>query len=220
MTGSSSTMRQPKLMKRLTSLACTALVLFSAAACLFQFKGDDLVPLALGCLSLFPVWWLRPAWRPWTPIIPLLCFAVLLVDAFALRHRLTMQAKIWNPIWQIGVIQEVYVSPSGRTTVYLVGQHWLDSSYSLYLSAGSLFPRRIDVGSDEPNLRYQDLVGSWKGPFFTFGAGRIWAAFDERNGSLYSYDDWHFYRGPRTFNEPPRTHEAFSQYIETIRPKD
>lgn len=190
----------------LNALATGCLIL-SAVLCLAQFKSDSIMRLTLGFVAVLPVWWLSPSWRVGMLSIPILLSGVFLADAFMFRHRLAVEARNLPTFLDISVMEDIITSPSGRTTAYIVGNHWLDSSYCVYLSAGGLFPRTVVVQPISSGAAYpKDIKAVWSGPLFTIGEGQILAAYDERNGKLYTY--WELGRGDL---------ESFGRYIETIR---
>ena len=120
-------------MKRLKTLAATCSILLSALLCLYQFNIDHLLPLALGFIALIPVWWLKPSWRRLALCVPILFAVALLLDALLFHHRLAVEARAWQLVWDIDEIEDTLISPSGQTVVYVVGSHWLDSGYILCL---------------------------------------------------------------------------------------
>ena len=203
-------------MRRLKTFAGTCCILLSALLCLYQFKFDHLYPLALGCVALIPVWWLRPSWRRWALGAPFLFSGALLIDAFLFHHRFAVEARAWQLVWDIDEIEDTLTSPSGRTTAYIVGSHWLDSSYRVYLSGPRLFPYRANIETTATDPIYpRGITATWNGPLFTAGDNLISVAFDERAGKLFTYDDWT--HGAHPLTEPPKTRETFAKYIQTMR---
>lgn len=114
-------------------------------------------------------------------LIPALLLAAFLSDAFIFRHRLAVEARTWQPILDGCNISEIRVSPSGRTTAYIVSDSWLDTFVSVYLSEGGLFPKYARIAVNPRNLK----IG-WDGPLFTGGDGVVSVGFDERDGRLYT----------------------------------
>ncbi len=203
-------------MRRLKIFAGICCILLSALLCLSQFQCDHLLPLALGCVALIPLWWLQPGWRRWALGVPLLFAGALLIDAFFFHHRLAVEARAWQLIWDIDEIEDTLPSPSGRTTAYIVGSHWRGSGYRVYLSAPRLFPYRAYIQTTARDPSYpREISATWNGPLFTAGDHLLSVAFDERTGKLYTYDDWT--RGAQSLTGPQDAREKFSKYIQTLR---
>jgi len=203
-------------MRRLKTCAATCFILTSAVLCLYQFKSDHLLPFGLGCLALVPVWWLAPSWRLSAISVPTVLMAALLIDAFLFQHRLAVEARAWEPVWDIDEIEGILASPSGRSTAYVVGSHWLDSGYRVYLSARGVFPHQAYIETTARNAAYpRDIKAVWNGPLFTAGDNLLSVAFDERTGKVYTYDEWT--QGPVSITDPLKAREAFSIYIQTMR---
>jgi hypothetical protein len=180
---------------------------------LCQFTFDHLLPLALAFIAVAPVWGLKRSWGAWAIGVPVLMAGALLIDAFLFHHRLAVEARAWQVFWDIDELEDTLRSPSGRSVVYVVGSHWLDSGYRVYLSVGRLFPYQAYIETTASNPSYpRDIDATWNGPLFTAGDGLPSVAFDERTGKLYTYDEW--MQGARSAIEPPKTRETFSRYIQ------
>jgi hypothetical protein len=108
------------------------------------------------------------------------------IDAFLFQHRLAVAARAWSPVWDIDVIEDVLPSPSKHSTAYVVGSHWLDSSYRVYLSGHGIFPQLAYLETPATDPYYpRDLHAKWGGPWFTFGDSQASVIFDERDGRFY-----------------------------------
>lgn len=202
-------------MKDLKTFAALDLVFLSVIFCLLQFKVDHLLPLVLGFAAIAPVWWLKPSWGRWALCIPALFAMGLAVDAFFFRHRLAVEARTWFPILDTAEGVDVLTSPTGRSTVYVVSDGFVDSSYSIYLSTRRLFPRRAYIETTSSDASYpRDISASWNGPLFTAGDGLVSVAFDERSGKLYTYGEWT--RGSVSASSAPKTREAFAHYVQSL----
>ena len=202
-------------MKRFTSFACGGCILLSAIACCYLFGIDHLLPFGVALLLLAPVWRWRPAWRQWSLLIPALALITLVTDAFCFRHRLALQFRTWSLFWDTESIDDIIRSPSGKTTAYIVGSHWLDSGYWAYLSDGHLFPRHAPIETTAADAFYpRDVQAGWDGPVFTAREQFISLAYDERDGQFLSYYGWS--AGP---SDGTRSREAFSNYITTLKSK-
>jgi len=190
------------------------LVLVSTLFCLGQFTCDHLLPLVLSGVMLVFACWLKPAWRTWMVAVPSLLVMAWLADAFMWRHRLAVEARAWHPVWDTEEIEGILVSPSGRTTIYVVGSHWLDSSYSIYISSGRLFPRRAYLATEGDDASYEkDISASWNRELFTAGDAGVSLAVDERSGNIYTYEVW----AKESFSRTSRRRAEFGQYVESMR---
>jgi hypothetical protein len=202
-----------RAIKTIGALFCFLAVLI---AVFYQFKMSSLWPLVLASLFIIPIRWLRPSWFRAAWIIPVCGFLILLIDAFALRHQIAVQARVWQPAWA-SHIDEVFTSPSGRTTVYLVGFHWLDSSYCVYVSEGGLFPLLGTVHPTSQDVFRRNLTVGWHKTLFVIGDRLISYAYSETDRRPYSYDEWT--RGPVSIHDPPKTLESFSAYVTSLQPE-
>lgn len=155
-------------MNRLKLIAAVLLLIAAAVVCFSQFGVDHLGPLAGAAVILVAARRIRPSFRWVCLALPLVTLALLVVDAFVLRHRVAVAVRIWTPLMGDGRIEDTFTSPSGRTTVYLSGDHWLDTCYSAYISDGGLFPRHGYIATNAENARYpRDLTAGWNGDVFT-----------------------------------------------------
>ena len=201
-------------MRRLRTAAAILCVLASCIACLHQFSHSHLMPIIVAVGLLLPTLWLRSSWFRWAVIVPIAAFSLLLIDAFCLRHRLAVEIRAWSPIFDVDVIEDRLVSPSGRTTVYVVGSYWLDSSHRVYVSHGHLFPDVgwIETGLTDPSYP-RDVVARWRGPFFAAGESEqsLSVAYDERDDRFYTYSQW-----TEGGYSAPRTREDFTRELHHI----
>lgn len=202
-----------RALKFIGTLFCLLLVL---TAVFFQFKMSSIFPLVLACLFTIPIRWLRSSWLRAAWILPIGGFALLVVDAYALRHRIAVEARVeWN-VFGGGVLKK-FVSPSGRTTAYLANVGFVDSCYIVYVSEGGLFPLFGYVHLGSQFVSYPDLTVGWRDTLFVIGQGPISYAYSELDHKPYSYDEWT--RGPVGIHDTPKTLESFSAFIETLKPK-
>lgn len=154
-----------RLLRRLTTLFCGLLLLAVLLACYRQFLYDHLFPLVAAALLSLVIVLLRPKLRWLCLTILVLTSATLGIDAFLLRHRFTVTIRTSDPLWNTERIEDVFPSPSGRTTAYLVGSHWIDSGYWVYLSEGGLFLKRIGIRTSGADDNYpRDFQVRWEGP--------------------------------------------------------
>ena len=200
-----------------TTGACLCL-LAGLIAVFEQFKVSSLWPLVFAALCIMPIRWLRPGWFRAAWIIPICGFLLLMVDAYALRHRIAVQARVWYPVWG-GHVAETFVSPSGRTSVYLVALDGAECwSYCVYVSESGWFPLFGEVHSNSPEIHRRNLTMGWRGTWFAIGDGLISYAYSEADHRAYSYDEW--IRRPRAPDDTYRTLEGFSAYVSALQPKD
>lgn len=141
----------------------------------------------------------------------------LLADALIFRHRLAVGIRI-AAMLSIDRIEDTLNSPSGDTTLYIVGTHWLDlDSYKVYISSGRLIPLRAYIVTDAADPVYpRDITAEWNGPLFTAGDNLVSVAFDERNGRLYTIHDW-IQKPVLLDDEGTEPRAAFARYIDTLR---
>ncbi len=202
-----------RALKIIGALFCVLLVL---VAVFFQFKRSSIFPLVLACLLTIPIRWLRPSWFRVAWIIPISGLTLLVVDAYAFRHRIAVEARVaWNVFG--GGVLNTFVSPSGLTTVYLADIGFVDTYYVVYVSEGGLFPLFGDVYPGSQFVSYPELTVGWRKTLFVVGQGPISYAYSELDHKPYTYDEWT--RGPLRIQDPPKTLEAFSAFIDTLKPK-
>lgn len=204
-----------RAIKTIGSVIC----LVAALVAVFnQFKMSSLLLLILASMFLVPVRWLRPSWFKAAWIVPAGGFLLLVVDAYALRHRLAVEARAWHPVWDITYVSDTFVSPSGQTTVYLLTSSWLDSFHTVCIPAGGLFPLEGYVHTSQGDTPRRDLIAGWHGTLFSIGDELISYAYSEADQRAYTYDEW--IRGPVTIDDTTKTLEGFSAYITSLQPKD
>jgi hypothetical protein len=105
-----------------------------------------------------------------------------------LRHRLAVKFRAWSLIWDDGLIHDVLLSPTGKTTVYVVGNHWLDSAYWVYISDGGLFPRQAILYTKSMDAYYpRDITASWTGTVFTAAEDFVTLRYDESTRQMESF---------------------------------
>ena len=204
-----------RTIKTIGSVICLVAAL---VAVIYQFKMSSFMPLILASLFLVPIRWLRPSWFKAAWIVPVGGFLLLVVDAYALRHRIAVEARVWHPVWDITYVSETFVSPSGQTTVYLLTSSWLDLSYSVCVSAGGLFPLEGYVFSSRTETPRRDLIVGWHGTLFSIGDKLISYAYSETDQRAYTYDEW--IRGPIEIDDTTKTLEGFSAYITSLQAKE
>ena len=204
-------------MRAIKTIGSVICLLAALVAVVYQFKLSSIVPTILACSFIAPIRWMRPAWFRAAWIIPLGGFLLLLVDAYAFRHRIAVEARAWQPVWDITDISETFVSPSGQTTVYLLRDSWLDSSYSVCVSAGGLFPLSGYVVPSREDTPRRDLIVGWHGTLFSIGDHLISYAYSETEHRAYTYDEW--IHGPRAIDDTTKTLEGFSAYVTSLQPK-
>lgn len=175
-------------MKRLIPFASFLLIAAAVISCLLQFRCDHLGPLAVSVLLLAVVWFIRPAWRRCCLAIPIAAALLLVGDALVLRHRIAVEFRAWAPIMDITSVEDVIHSPSGQTTVYIVGAHWLDSAYWAYISDGGLFPRHSVLHTRGDDAYYpRDITATWSGSTFTAAEQFVTLRYDESARTLESF---------------------------------
>ena len=168
-------------------LGAVFLGMVAAVACWMQFRTDHFGPLAVASLILVGVWWLRPSYKWFCLALPLATLALLCVDAFVLRHRVAVRLRVWSPLGMES-LEDTLPSPSGRTVVYIVGTHWLDSSYEAYISDGGLFPKRYYLATKSDDAFYpRDVSGQWKGDVFTAAEQFLALRYTESSGRLETF---------------------------------
>ena len=204
-------------MRAINIIASVLCLLAALTTLVWQFKLSTIVPLILACLFILPIRWMRPKWFRAALMIPLGGLLLLLVDAYAFRHRIAVEARAWQPVWDIMEISDTFVSPSGQTTVYLLNSSWLDSSYSVCVSAGGLFPLSGHIVSPHGDTLRSELMAGWHGTLFMIGDQLISYAYSETEHRAYSYDEWS--EGPVGLHDPPKTLEAFSAYVSSLKPR-
>ena len=188
--------------------------------------------------------WPRRRW--WVAGAPVLITALFLTDAFFLHHRIAVTMRTSAVFFDSKIIEGILPSPSGRSTAYIVGDHWLASFYGVYMSApGSLFPRHEPISRAE-NLCYpRDIHAAWTGPFFTAGPAfppgqplnyypqalaesytaefhtppppqLLTLGFDERTGQAHTL--WQWQSGPRHIGDfVKKSLKAFHEHLEALR---
>jgi hypothetical protein len=202
-----------RAIKTIGTFLCLLAVLIAVVN---QFKMSSLLPFVLASLFIIPIRWLRPSWFRAVWLIPICGFLLLVVDAYMLRHRIAVEARVWRPFWS-GDVEEIFVSPSGRTTVYLVGFDGADTSYGVYVSERGLFPLFGSVHPNSQDVFRRNLTVGWRGTLFVVGDGLISYAYSEADQRAYTYDEW--IHGPRALDDTTRTPEGFSAYVTSLQPK-
>jgi hypothetical protein len=179
------------------------------------FSASTLLPIFWSLCYLAPLVWLRRSWLRWALIIPITTVSLLVVDSYFLRHRLAVEWRTWSPFFDITHISEVLVSPSGRTTVYLINSGFTDSSYSVYVSSGSLFPIFAYLVPASQNMIRGELDIGWNGSVFTAGHKLLSFAYSEDDDRVFSYEDW--IRGAISPHDPPKTIDLFSAKLSQLK---
>lgn len=192
-------------------------LLAAAIALIYQFKISNLWPLLFVGLFVTPIRWLSPGWFRAAWIIPLGGFSLLLLDAYAGRHWVAVEARAWSPIWDTPRIARILVSPSGKTTVYVLQHSWLDTSCSVWVSDGGLFPRSGYIEYTGKNDEEQELVAGWHGSLFLVGHRLISYAYDEADRKAhYSREVIYSQNVPAN----AKILESFSAHIATLKKKN
>lgn len=188
----------------------------SALVCLRQFWYDHPAPLLLGSLLLLPAWWLQPQRRQRQRVflIPALFLGILLMDAFVLRHWITVFARRMSAFGMDPIV-DVIPSPSGKTIVYVVDEGFHTHSLHVYLSSGGLFPHSSHLYTDKVDPGWEDIKLVWDRHLFTAKEEFPLLVFDERSRRLTTHSDWQ--SGRAAPNEPERTKEAFARHIDTLQ---
>ncbi|TLD72062.1 hypothetical protein FEM03_04875 [Phragmitibacter flavus] len=194
-----------RIIKLLAAIFC---LLISVSAAARQFKTDHIAPLVFSALALIPLLFIRPQWFRLSCLIPLIGVGLILIDAYVLRHRIAVEYRCWNPLWDITSIREIISSPSGDTTVYLINSSFTDSSYWIYLSTGGLFPKHGYLTHTSSDMYRRNLVIGWKDQWFYIGERLISFAYNEVSNEVLSYSGWN----PR-LGSTDRSLEAFDQDI-------
>jgi hypothetical protein len=173
-----------RIVRVLVALLC---VLVSMSAAVQQFGVNHLTPSAISTLALSPLLILRPRWFKASCSIPLITFGVLLIDAYALRHRIAVEYRCFDFAFDITEIEKTFLSPSGNTTVYLVKSGFSDSTFWVYLCAGGLFPEEGYLSQISADAHRRNLVIGWKDAWFYFGEQFISFVYNESSGETLSY---------------------------------
>lgn len=175
-------------LKRLRTIAAVLALIVAVWACLHQFRVDHVGPLAIACLIVVGVWWLRPSFKPVCLGLPVAAFLLLCMDAYILRHRMAVEMRAWSLLMDTEKIEDVLRSPSGGSTVYVVGSHWLDSSYRAYVSDGGLFPKSGRIRTTGSDARYADgVTAQWSGEVFAAAEKFLALRYNERSGLLETF---------------------------------
>lgn len=174
--------------QRFVALLWIGVLILAAFAFFAQFRVDHFGPLAVAVMLCGLVWRLRPSLRFATLILASFSVAVFCFDCFLLRHRFAVELRAWSPVWDTESIDDIIQSPSGRTTVYIVGSHWLDSAYWAYISDGGLFPRREFLHTKGADAYYpRDLTATWTGSVFTAAEDFVTLRYDESTHQIESF---------------------------------
>jgi hypothetical protein len=171
--------------KRLAALLWIGVLILLAVALLAQFAVDHFGPFIVAFSLCGLVWRFRPSLKIATFILIGLGVAFFAIDCLVLRHRLAVEFRAWSLIWDTETIDDIIYSPSGRTTVYIVGSHWLDSAYWAYISDGGPFPRHEFLHTKGADANYpRDLSASWTGSVFTAAENFVTLRYDESTGQI------------------------------------
>jgi hypothetical protein len=174
--------------KKLLAAFWIGVIFLTAVAFFAQFRVGHLGPLAIATLLCGLVWRFRPSLRVATLFLASLFLTAFTIDCLLLRHRMAVELRAWSIIWDTESIDDIIPSPSGRTTVYIVGSHWLDSAYWAYISDGGLFPRHRILHTIGPDAYYpKDLKASWTGTVFTAAEGFVTLRYDESTRQIESF---------------------------------
>ena len=166
---------------RLKSFVAACCVLAAGIFFLRQFKVSNFAPFLIGCACLAAPFCFKPDWRKLFLVMPAVCAGLFLTDAFVLHHLIAVWARGLYYFVPLEGVEGTLRSPSGRTTAYIVGVHWLDSSYSAYFSSGGLFPRRAKFDSGVDTEVYgRNFTAKWEGSTFTVAK----LTYDEKTGQL------------------------------------
>jgi len=105
------------------------------------------------------------------------------LDVTVLQHRLAVGFRSWSPVWDCEQVVDTLRSPSGKSTAYIVGGGFLDSTYWVYISDGGLFPKRAYIHMNATDAHYpKDFSAAWSGSVFSVAGVR----YDETTRQLSS----------------------------------
>jgi hypothetical protein len=168
-------------MKRFVALLWIGCVILGAFFCIVQFGTDHFGPFAIAACIFGVVWHYRSALRASCCIIGAVAVSAFLMDAFVLRHRLSIELRSWSPVFDCEDIVDTLRSPSGRSTAYIVGGGFLDSAYWVYISDGGFFPKHTYINMDSTDAHYpKDFTASWTTSVFSV----VGVSYDESTGQL------------------------------------
>lgn len=170
-------------MKILKQIAAVVFFVASMICCHLQFGAKSLLPWVLGVAAMAPVWWLQPQWRKVALMVLGFFLSVFFLDALLLHHRLAVAGRIGVPLFNVSEPEGSSRSPSGRTVIYLVGSHWLDSRYSICISRGGLFPREVEL-DDAGTTGPRNITMRWNGGRCSVGDLSSVVVFDEATGQV------------------------------------
>lgn len=155
------------LVNRSNGVGSALLILLAIVACMFQFKVSSLIPLAVAT-GLFGLASLAsPLTRKISAGLFLGSLLLLWMDVSVLHHRIAVWCRVSLRILDHSVIEQVLPSPSGQTVVYLVGEHWLDSRYKVFVSDGGLFPKMASVpAAKNSESERHKTTALWTGNIF------------------------------------------------------
>lgn len=171
-------------MKRLLTVVCVLLILGAVIACFQQFRISHGGPLAAAMLFLAPVVYLRPSFRWFCMGLLFATTGLLAADAFLNRHQLAIELRTWS-VFSSQLIEDTLPSPSGRSTAYIVGDHWLDSFYQVYISDGHLFPKHAYLPASSTDPVYpRDMIVAWSNDVLTVTVTSPVLRYSESTGLL------------------------------------
>ena len=174
--------------KRLVALLWIGVLFLVVLALFTQFRVDHIGPFIVAAALFGLVWRFRPSLKFVTLILVGLGVAAFAIDCFVLRHRIAVECRAWSLVWDTDSIDDIIPSPSGRTTIYIIGSHWLDSAYWAYISDGGLFPRRQFLHTKGADAYYpRDLSASWSGSVFTAAEQFVTLRYDESTRQTESF---------------------------------
>jgi hypothetical protein len=168
-------------MKRFVASLWIAVLSIAAFCCFCQFSFDSLWPFTVATVLFATICHFRPSLRRASVALSVVALVAFTLDVTLLRHRLAIECRTWNPIWDGEDIADVLRSPSGRSTAYIVVGGFLDSANRTYISDRILFPKHCSIEADSTDSSYpKDFSASWEGAVFTVAS----VTYDETTGQL------------------------------------
>jgi hypothetical protein len=180
-------------------------------------------PLLMSIPAALLLTFIRSRWIRWAWMLPSLTIALLTVDAFAFHHRLAVSAHSLHSL-SFDSNPKIIISPSGKTTAYLMTGGVMDTVYYVCISSNQLLPVYRVIDSNEVGSpRYEDMIARWDGPVFFAGDKLVTLAYDERNGKIIDRESY-MRGGVRVYDEEYMRHiktpEAFAEYLLSLASKN
>lgn len=198
------------------------LLLISAFSGFFQIGCFYLTPFVVASAALLPLAIMRSRWLRLALFIPAASLILLVVDAFIFQHRLAVTAHSAHAIHG-DFDPKILLSPSGKTTAYVMTGGFVDTAYYVCISSNHLLPLSHLIDSSDPRgPKSSDIIAKWNGPIFLAGDKLVSFAYDERSGHFIDQDS--YFRGGLKNNDGElmkhiKSHEAFADYLLSLLPK-